>query len=191
MALTNAFYEAVNSNDVCLVRIMMKDSLLVDLTFKEFEEMEKVATQSMKDLYDEHDGRKFELNEENWNDKYMNKQMVQVVNNFSHERIKHLKDVVHYLRPIAKTEQNIRKTQMKKDTKTNRKTCSYEEQKHRDQQEGRYIGTKVATGAVVGAVAGGVLASTAGVTIVGGAVVGGVVVAGGIVIYENVKNRGR
>lgn len=190
MTLTNTFYEVVNSNNIRRVRIMMIDSLLVDPTFKEFEEMEKVVV-SMKGLYDNHDGEAFELNKKNWDDNYMDKQMVQVITNFSHERIEHLKEVVHYLRPIAKTEQNIRKTQMKKDTKTNRKTCSYEEQKHRDQQEGRYIGTKVATGAVVGAVAGGVLASTAGVTIVGGAVVGGVVVAGGVVIYENVKNRGR
>lgn len=187
MALTNTFYEAVNSNDLYLVRIMMKDSLLVDLTFKEFEEMENVAA-SMKGLYDEHDGRAFELNKENWNDKYMNKQMVQVVNNFSHERIDHLKNVVHYLRPISKTVQKTSTTE--KNTKTNRKTYSYEEQKRRDQQEGRYIGTKVATGAVVGAVVGGVVASTAGVTVVGGVVVGGTVVAGGVAIYESIKNRG-
>ena len=41
MALTNSFYEAVESNSVRRVRIMMKDSLLVDPTFLQFKEMEK------------------------------------------------------------------------------------------------------------------------------------------------------
>lgn len=190
MTLTNTFYEVVNSNNIRRVRIMMIDSLLVDPTFKEFEEMEE-AVVSMKGLYDHHDCKEFELNKENWDDNYMAKQMVQVIDNFSHERIEHLKDVVRYLYPVPKTVQNTRTSEKNKNTKTNRKTCSYEEQKYRDQQQGRYIGTKVATGAVIGAVAGGVVASTAGATVVGGVVVGGVVVAGGVAIYESVKNRGR
>ncbi len=36
MALTNAFYEAVNSGNVTRVRIMMKNSLLTDPTGAEF-----------------------------------------------------------------------------------------------------------------------------------------------------------
>ena len=190
MALTKSFYEAVSEGNVLRIRIMMKDSLLVDPTFREFAEMEK-ETASIKGLYDEHDGSAFNTNKETWNDEYMNILMVEVVENFSHERIEHLKDVVRYLYPVPKTVQNTRTSEKNKNTKTNRKTCSYEEQKYRDQQQGRYIGTKVATGAVIGAVAGGVVASTAGATVVGGVVVGGVVVAGGVAIYESVKNRGR
>ena len=60
MALTRAFYEAVETGNVRRVRIMMKDSLLVDPSFKEFMEMEKVAI-SMQGLYDSHDGRSFEI----------------------------------------------------------------------------------------------------------------------------------
>ena len=51
MALTNAFYEAVQSGNVRRVRIMMQDSLLVDPTFSEFNAMEKVAA-AMTGLYD-------------------------------------------------------------------------------------------------------------------------------------------
>ena len=93
MALTNSFYEAVESNSVRRVRIMMKDSLLVDPTFLQFKEMEKAAS-GMGTLYDEHDGRDFKLTEDSWNDDYMNELMVQVVGNFSHERIEHLKEVL-------------------------------------------------------------------------------------------------
>lgn len=99
MPLTNAFHEAVASGNVRRVRIMMKDSLLVDLAFHEFDEMVK-ATESMPNLYDTHDNRVFETNESAWNDDYMNKLMVQIVGNFSKERIEHLKAVVRKLRPV-------------------------------------------------------------------------------------------
>ena len=96
--LTNAFYEAVRSGDVLRVRIMMHDSLLVDPTFAEFNSMEKAAS-SMTGLYDEHDGKEFVEDRNLWNDDYMNKVMVKVLYNFSHERIDHLKEVVRYLHP--------------------------------------------------------------------------------------------
>lgn len=98
--LTDAFYDAVKTNKKLRVRIMMKDSLLVDPSFKQFATMESVANSSIKDLYDKHDGDKFITDKSKWDDDYMNKLMVQIVNNFSHERINHLKDVVRYLRPI-------------------------------------------------------------------------------------------
>ena len=58
MALTKAFYDAVNSGNIRLVRIMMQDSMLIDPTFKEYDEMKK-ASLSMSGLYDKHDGKPF------------------------------------------------------------------------------------------------------------------------------------
>ena len=75
MALTNAFYEAVQSGNVRRVRIMMQDSLLIDPTFAEFNAMEKAAS-SMKGLYDKHDGKEFIEDRTLWNDEYMDKVMV-------------------------------------------------------------------------------------------------------------------
>ena len=40
MALTNAFYEAVQSGNVRRVRFMMQDSLIIDPTFAEFNAIE-------------------------------------------------------------------------------------------------------------------------------------------------------
>ena len=102
MSLTNAFYEAVKSGNVRRVRIMMQDSLLVDPTFTEFNAMEKEAA-SMAGLYDEHDGKELIEDRSLWNDDYMDKVMVNVLSNFSHERLEHLKEVVRYLRPAVKT----------------------------------------------------------------------------------------
>lgn len=102
MPLTNAFHRAVESNNVLRIRIMMKDSLLVDPSFKEFNEMKKAAA-GVKGLWDEHDGGKeFITDKSKWNNDYMNEVMVKVVSNFSHERINHLKEVVRYLIPTDK-----------------------------------------------------------------------------------------
>jgi hypothetical protein len=57
----------------------------------------------VKGLYQEHkDGGHFDpldLDVSKWDDDYMNGLMVDVVDNFSHERLNHLKKVVRKLRP--------------------------------------------------------------------------------------------
>ncbi|GAK43200.1 hypothetical protein ACTHPH_00870 [Paenibacillus pasadenensis] len=100
MAITNAFINAVEAGNVRSIRIMMKDSLLVDPTFAEFNQMEQYA-RNINGLYDEHDGRELKEDKTSWNDDYMNKLMVQVVGNFSHDRISRLKEIVRHLRPVA------------------------------------------------------------------------------------------
>ena len=178
MALTNAFCEAVQSGNVRRVRIMMQDSLLVDPTFTEFNAMEKAAS-SMVGLYDEHDGKDLIEDRNMWNDDYMDKVMVKVLSNFSHERVDHLKEVVRYLRPVAKTVAP-KKEQTSNQTCTTTKKGSYEEEKRRCQERGDYLGAKIGAGAVVGAAVGGVIASVAGASVAGviGGVVAGAVVGG-------------
>ena len=80
VAITNAFINAVEAGNVRSIRIMMKDSLLVDPTFAEFNQMEQYA-RNINGLYDEHDGRELKEDKTSWNDDYMNKLMVQVVGN--------------------------------------------------------------------------------------------------------------
>lgn len=190
MALTNAFYEAVSSGLIRRVRIMMKDSLLVDPTFAEFEDMEKEASK-LNGLYDKHDGRPFNKNKETWDDEYMNELMVEVIDNFSHERIEHLKEVVRYLRPI--TEETIKTQKLDSRDKNNnyKKQTRYQEQKYRDQIDGNYRGSKIAMGAVVGAVVGGVTASIIGITAVGGTFVGAVAGGVGVAAGRAIKNTKR
>ena len=176
MALTNSFYEAVESNSVRRVRIMMKDSLLVDPTFLQFKEMEKAAS-GMGTLYDEHDGRDFKLTEDSWNDDYMNELMVQVVGNFSHERIEHLKDVVRYLRPVSNDSGHLPgngRTTEKQRENTCRKehTSSYQEQKRRDQLEGNYKKKKIAAGAVAGGIVGSIIAIAVEIPVYAGILAG-------------------
>ncbi len=105
MAITKSFMDAVARRDVKIIRIMMKNSLLIDLTFQEYSKMGKLAA-NVPGLYDEHDGREFILDRTAWDDDYMDELMVQVVGNFSHERLDHLQEVIRYLRPVNKKNTN-------------------------------------------------------------------------------------
>jgi hypothetical protein len=121
MALTNSFYKAVEDKDLQMIRIMMKDSLLYDRSFKTFKEMEKAA--SSLSLYEPHDGREFKMDKKDWNDDYMNELMVEVISNFSHERVQHLQEVVRYLRPEhASASNNTQNTDNKKDNNISEKS---------------------------------------------------------------------
>ena len=99
----------------------------------------------------------------------------ELVYNFSHERVDHIKKVIQYLRPV-------KSKQMPKENEQNREKHhqknSYQEQKRQDQLDGRII--KIVSGAAVGGVAGGVISGVAGGSVIAGAVVG-VVVVGGVV----------
>lgn len=179
MALTNSFYEAVNSGNVRRVRIMMKNSLLVDPTFVEFHEMEKAAS-SMDGLYDEHDGKELVEDRSQWNDDYMDRVMVKVLSNFSHERLDHLKEVVRYLRPVKKTVSTRTHEANGRNHYDNTSKRSYQAEKRHCQENGDYRGAKISAGAVVGAAVGGVVATVAGATVSGivGGIAAGTVVGG-------------
>lgn len=97
MAITNDFMEAVKAGKMMRVRIMMKDSLLVDPTGVQFDEMERYAAEVLGDIYTEHDGEELKYDVAAWNEDYLNEQMVAVVNGFSKERIDLLKSMVRYL----------------------------------------------------------------------------------------------
>lgn len=160
MAITKAFTDAVVSGDIRGIRIMMKDSLLVDLTFHEFNEMSRLAAK-VPGLYDVHDRRTFVEDSSAWNDDYMNKLMVQVVGNFSYERLNHLKEVVHYLRPIPECQDSAQESHYEAGERHQR-SVDYETQKAEDARNGTII--KIVGGTAVGAVVGGVGAAVAGAT---------------------------
>lgn len=185
MAVTDNFKQAVINKEIRRVRIMMKDSLLVDPSFTDLSVMKKIA-KDVIGLYDEHDGAELDYDKSNWTNEYMDKLMVQVVGNFSHERVDHLKQVVRYLipdydkKPINK---EVEKSNINKSNNAQNEHTSYQRQKYEDQKNGRVINrtSKILTGTVVGGIAGGVVASVASGTIIvgvaAGATVAGVTVA--------------
>lgn len=116
---------------------------------------------SIPGLYEPHDGRAFKLDKEEWTDDYLNELRVQVISNFSHERLQHLQDVIRHLRPVPEPARQL------SSGSEPRRNVTYAEQKRRDQENGSYIGPKVATGAVIGAAAGVAIVAVASVATAG------------------------
>lgn len=96
MAISKEFVDAVDSDDLLSVRLLMKNSLILDPSGASFSEMQDYANGRMSDLFAEHDGEIFKQQDE-WDKNYFNEQTVKVVNNFSKERVDLLKSIVKRL----------------------------------------------------------------------------------------------
>lgn len=92
--ISNDFKEAVENKKIRLIKIMLKDSLMIDPTGKKFDELFDYAQNNLEiDLLDKHDNEVFNYNKNMWNKKYFNEQMVKLLYNFSSERIDFLKEI--------------------------------------------------------------------------------------------------
>ena len=97
MALTQDFMNAVNSNNRLRVRIMLKDSMVVDPTLEQYNERIKYAAAHMPDLFDSHDGEKLNYDTATWTKDYLSQEMVTLISNFSQERLDLLKNMVRHI----------------------------------------------------------------------------------------------
>jgi len=164
MAITQEFRKAVQDNDTLMIRIMLKDSLVVDPTFEEFNQMISLSEGNTSDLYEEHDGEALQHDVDLWTKDYMDEQMVQVIYNFSKKRIELLKRICKHL--YGERAEKIEKERIVSSSR-----------KHISQKQ-------VGTGLVVG----GVVATVVGITVVKSViVVAGVasVVVGGVLIITD------
>ncbi|MBN1065539.1 hypothetical protein [Clostridium botulinum] len=166
MTQSKEFIEAVKNENLNLVRVMIKDSLVMDPTFKEFNERISYAKKSISDLFEEHDNEVLQTEKSEWTKNYMNTQLNNLMYNFSKERIEHLKKVCQFV--YADRINNIAKNSS-------------------GQENIKVTGTKsVSTSVVIGgvglAIAG--IALEKAVLVAGGAVLA---VAGGIMLINNNK----
>lgn len=93
--LSEEFKSAVSSKNLLRVRIMLKDSLIIDPSFKLFDEMLYFSqSNGLQELVVAFDGESLEDNPSKWDKDLMDLEMVQIINNFSKERIEHLKKIV-------------------------------------------------------------------------------------------------
>ncbi len=176
MGITSAFKEAVSARNIRRIRIMMKDSLLNDPTFSEFNSMNEEIS-NLTGLYERHDGRNLDYDKAKWNDDYMNKLMVQVVGNFSQERIKHLKEVVKYLRPVINSsdkETNSHKRNVHTDGGFESNNSEHKSRQQHDTPKDEQLDdiVKLGVATVFGAIAGAGIAVLVKGSIVVGAVTG-------------------
>ena len=94
--VSEEFKRNVESKDVVTVRSALVDYLIIDTTFRKFEEALDYAEKNLGVIEPPQSGETsdFEKNSEAWNESYLNKQKVALMVYFSQARIDHLKDVI-------------------------------------------------------------------------------------------------
>ena len=92
--MTTEFKNSVESGNLLRTRIMLKDSFVTDPTCVQLDTLLAYAKEKLPDILVSYDGGALENDSSKWNLAVMNLELVQLVNNFSRERIDHLKKVV-------------------------------------------------------------------------------------------------
>lgn len=97
MGIPNKLIEHINKKDILSIRIMLKDRITLDPTFKEFYEIDNYIKENHSDIYikiyEKYDEKEFEKDPTKWDKDYLNKECVRLVINFSKERVNHLRKV--------------------------------------------------------------------------------------------------
>ena len=166
MGISDEFKKTVLEKNLLQTRIMLKNSMIVDPSMGIFNERLKFAESNLPDLYVEHDGEVFPNDISKWNKDLVTDEMVNVVANFSRERVEFLKNLVRHV--YSKEAESIAHKTFIQEHKTINKD------------------TQKVVGEVI--VAGGTVATVAGiVTLQPVVAVAGVAVAtvGGVVIYKS------
>ena len=97
MSIPVDFQKNVLEKQLSVVRVILKDSLVIDPTFVEFEEMYKYAKDNMNNLLEEFDNEELDYNRENWTEYYLNNLKIKLMDNYSEKRLGHLKEICSYL----------------------------------------------------------------------------------------------
>ncbi|MDE7241171.1 hypothetical protein [Desulfovibrio sp.] len=179
MAVSEKFKNSVVNGDLGNIRLSMGNALILDTTFRDFAEMEKLAA-DVPGLYVAYDNGPMEKNPAHWNEDYLGLQTVKLQSNFCPERIEHVKEVVRKLHPPkpANTAQASARTDASagrqgggsdwSSPSSRRSAPSYEERKRMDARNGNII-------KIVGCGAGGVIIGAVVGSAADGAAAGGVI----------------
>ncbi len=194
MALTQGFCTAMQNRDIHSMQITMKNSFYSDPSGADFEEMERAAAQHGINLYETHDGGVFETDSSKWDKAYVNNIMVELSDNFSRERVEHLKKVVRHMHP--EVNQKHKQTYSQKGTPTSQtmqenyrnRNRNYQEQKDYDIQHGNVTRIEPAIGAATGAAVGAGIGCAVGGP-VGAAIGGAVGGAAGYIAGNNINTK--
>lgn len=94
MALTPEFISAVSSRNLLRVRIMLKDSLLVDKKFYKFNAMIKYAEERSLNFWMENTEKLEIAPKDKWNVDLMNLELTRLVNDFTKERLNYCQRLI-------------------------------------------------------------------------------------------------
>lgn len=98
--ISTEFKQNVGSGDLVTVRSALVDYLIIDRTFKKFDEALKYACANIS-ILQVFDNEPLETESEKWDNAYLNQQKVALMVNFSKERIEHIKRVIDKVIPAG------------------------------------------------------------------------------------------
>lgn len=93
MSIAPEFKEFIDKGELIQIRSYLANYLIVDQTFKTFNEAFDYANSRLS-ILQEHDNAPLEPDPAKWDKKYLNKQLVAVVSNFSKTRLDHIKAII-------------------------------------------------------------------------------------------------
>lgn len=101
MAISREFQNAVKEKNILRIRIMLKDSLLIDRSFYMFKELlECTEKHGVKVLMDAEDS--LERADKPWTVDLMNSELVSLVNDFTKEHIQYVMEIIREILPVEK-----------------------------------------------------------------------------------------
>lgn len=93
MAISREFQNAVEEKNILRIRIMLKDSLLIDRSFSMFKKLlEYTEKHGVKVLMDARDS--LERADKPWTVELMNSELTSLVGDFTEEHIQYVKDII-------------------------------------------------------------------------------------------------
>ncbi len=102
--ISEEFKKNVASCDLDTVRSALIDYLIIDRTFKSFDNALEYAKRSLNIIESFNNEPPF--SEEPWDSHYLNQQKVALMMNFSNERIEHIKNVISKVLPVRTSEKD-------------------------------------------------------------------------------------
>lgn len=182
MSISKELLDAVNNNDIVMVKIILQNSMLLDPSFASYDEELAFALKHFPNLYDSHDGTAFKSDSAMWTKNYLDELMTDLTLNFSRERVSHIRKVCRHIYGSTINNQR-RQSRPESSDEGNRSGGHYgrpsgTNNRHEKDSNSRQIGTGLVVGGAAAAVVG--IAISEAVVIgagVAAAVVGGIMIA--------------
>lgn len=106
MVVSKEFKEVVQEKDILKVRIMLKDSLLIDRSFMTFEELVNYAQKSGLDVWIDSSDDPVEKVKKQWTIDLMNDELTLLISDFTEERVDYIKQIIREIYPEEKKVEN-------------------------------------------------------------------------------------
>lgn len=97
MSVTKEFMQAIEDRNILRIRLMMKNSLLLDTTFNDFRKMENIARNHGIDIWQRTSQSTLPKRKKQWSLDDMNYELTSIVKDFTKEHMQYLMEIIDEL----------------------------------------------------------------------------------------------